>query len=137
VFGLLVSGLASTWRCIIITKKTGSILAVVVLAFVLLQACTMVREITVGPVDFASLQPGSHQGYWDGGIVKVRVAVRTGSGLVEAIEIEEHQCGRGKPAEAVVGWVLAKQSLAVDVVSGATYSSQVILRAIEQALTGQ
>jgi uncharacterized protein with FMN-binding domain len=46
----------------------------------------------------------------------------------------KHVNGQGKPAEVITEKVIETQSLQVDVVSGATYSSKVILKAIENAL---
>lgn len=93
--------------------------------------------IDIGFVDFASVEAGSYEGYWDGGMVKARVAVGADDGYVTGITILRHDCGTGAPAEAVVARVVERQSLQVDTVSGATYSSRVILRAIENALTGR
>ncbi len=53
--------------------------------------------------------------------------------IVEII-ILKHNHGRGSDAEVVPDRVVASQSLRVDTVSGATFSSIVILKAIENAL---
>lgn len=50
------------------------------------------------------------------------------------IKITRHKCGKGKPAESIVDDVIAKQTTKVDAVSGATGSSIVILKAIENAV---
>jgi uncharacterized protein with FMN-binding domain len=47
----------------------------------------------------------------------------------------EHRNGQGKPAEALTSRIVEQQSVELDVVSGATYSSMVILKAVELALT--
>ncbi len=93
--------------------------------------------IDIGFVDFSLVEAGSYEGYWDGDMVKARVAVSADDRHVTDIEILKHECGLGSPAEAIVGRVVERQSLQVDTVSGATYSSRVILRAIENALTGR
>ena len=54
---------------------------------------------------------------------------------IERIELVKHRNGKGAPAEAITGKVVEAQSLQVDAISGATYSSKVILQAIENALT--
>ncbi len=51
------------------------------------------------------------------------------------IDILKHDNGKGKAAEAITSDVIKNQSVQVDVVTGATYSSKVILKAIENALT--
>ena len=47
----------------------------------------------------------------------------------------EHRNERGKAAEVIVGNVVATQEINVDAVSGATNSSNVIKKAIENAIT--
>jgi uncharacterized protein with FMN-binding domain len=63
---------------------------------------------------------------------KVRVSVRGGE--ITEIELVRHMHGPGHGADAIVERVLAAQSLRVDAVSGASYSSKVVLKAIETAL---
>jgi uncharacterized protein with FMN-binding domain len=53
---------------------------------------------------------------------------------IEYIELVKHKNGRGGPAEIIPIKVVEAQSLDVDIVSGATSSSKVILKAIENAL---
>lgn len=52
----------------------------------------------------------------------------------DTIVIQEHKTGKGKKAEQIVDRVLEEQSLQVDAISGATGSSKIILKAIENAL---
>ncbi|PKL23355.1 MAG: FMN-binding protein [Spirochaetae bacterium HGW-Spirochaetae-3] len=67
--------------------------------------------------------------------VSVRVRATVSDGRIASIELLKHFNGQGKPAEAIVGDVIADQSLGVDVIAGATYSSLTILKAIENALS--
>ncbi len=53
---------------------------------------------------------------------------------ITEIELVKHKSGRGAPAEIIPSKVVEAQTLQVDAVSGATYSSKVILKAIENAL---
>jgi uncharacterized protein with FMN-binding domain len=53
---------------------------------------------------------------------------------IEEIVIQEHKTGLGRKAEQIVDRVIEKQSLRVDAISGATGSSKVILKAIENAV---
>jgi uncharacterized protein with FMN-binding domain len=46
----------------------------------------------------------------------------------------EHRNGQGEAAEVIPQMVVDAQSLQVDAISGATFSSKVILLAIEDAL---
>lgn len=54
--------------------------------------------------------------------------------LIIDIELVEHETGKGQSAEIIPKKVIEQQSLKVDHVSGATYSSKVILKAIQDAL---
>ena len=72
----------------------------------------------------------------DAVLVAAQVRVTVADGAIRRIEILHHENGRGKPAEAVLDRVIAAQSLRVDAVSGATSSSKVLLKAVENALRG-
>jgi uncharacterized protein with FMN-binding domain len=63
------------------------------------------------------------------------VVVTVKDHAISTIQLTEHNNGQGQPAERITDDVLAAQTLDVDVVAGATYSSKVILKAIETALT--
>jgi len=118
-----------------ITRYTRLLLAgVTLMAVNALASCTM-PEIRVTTPTFAELADGTYKGYYDGGLVKAEVEVTIASGAISAVTILKHDCGTGKPAEAIVDDVVAAQSLDVDAVSGSTHSSKVILKAIEVALT--
>ncbi|MBU0929065.1 MAG: FMN-binding protein [Spirochaetes bacterium] len=66
--------------------------------------------------------------------VSVRVKATVAGGRISSIELLKHFNGQGKPAEAILDEVIARQSLGVDVVAGATHSSLTILSAVEDAL---
>ena len=53
------------------------------------------------------------------------------------IVLIEHKNERGAAAEEITDKVIAAQSLQVDTISGATSSSKVVLKAIENALNSQ
>ncbi len=78
---------------------------------------------------------GSGTGF--GGQIKVAVTVRDGK--IVSVEIQSAP-GEGasylSQAKAVIDRIIAQQSLNVDTVSGATYSSRGILRAVRNALPG-
>ena len=54
--------------------------------------------------------------------------------VLTAVELVKHRHGRGAAAEVIPDAVLRQQTLGVDAISGATYSSKVILKAIDDAL---
>lgn len=86
-------------------------------------------------LDFSKVKTGHYEGEanW-GSLVKVIVEVDVQQPQVTSIKILKHDNGLGKRAEVIVKTVLAKQSLEVDAITGATISSKTILQAIENAL---
>ncbi len=71
----------------------------------------------------------SRQGY------RATVIVVVSGHEIKSTEIVRHNHGRGKLAEATIASLIENQSVEVNVISGATYSSKVILKAIENATT--
>lgn len=85
--------------------------------------------------DLGRISDGRYLGDYDASLVKAAVAVEVADGRMTWIEILSHDCSPvGRKAEALVPRVLAAQSLAVDVVAGATGSSRTLLKALEAAL---
>lgn len=84
--------------------------------------------------DLTQLADGTYVGNCDNGIVKAQVEVEVQDHAITDIEIIEHQNGLGGDAEAITNDVLRKQSIEVDTITGATMSSETILKAIENAL---
>ena len=66
--------------------------------------------------------------------IKVKVEVNIQNQRITKLTLLEHQTGEGQIAETILDHVLDAQSLDVDVITGATYSSILILKAIEDAL---
>lgn len=91
-------------------------------------------NMTIENVNLSSVEDGDYQGKYKVFPVSVEVKVSVANHKITDIIIEKHFNGQGKPAEAIVDQVIATQSLQVDAISGATYSSKVILKAIENAL---
>lgn len=85
-------------------------------------------------VDISKIKDGSYIGECNAKFVEAKVRVNVKNGKITGIDLLEHRNGRGKPAEVIPQRVVAAQSLKVDTVSGATNSSKVILKAIENAL---
>lgn len=92
--------------------------------------------ITIADVDLSEIADGTCNGSYSIFPVAAEVRVTVKDQSITAIELVKHNHGRGEGAEVIPARVLEAQSLDVDTVSGATYSSNVILKAIESALTG-
>jgi len=93
-----------------------------------------VPAMEVRSVDISSIKEGIYRGEYMSGPVKVIVDVVVKDHKIQGINIIEHQNGLGKKAETIVEDIVEAQSLKVEVVSGATFSSKVILKAVESAL---
>ena len=95
-----------------------------------------VEALRIQDVDLSKVPDGVYVGSQDAVLVAAEVRVTVADGTIRRIEILRHENGRGKPAEGVLDRVVAAQSLRVDAVSGATSSSKVLLKAVENALRG-
>lgn len=95
-----------------------------------------VGEIEIRKVSLAELPDGSYEGACDVGFIRARVEVTVRDGAIADIRILEHKNGRGQPAERVLGDIVSRQRIDVDGVSGATNSSTVLKKAVENALEG-
>lgn len=121
-------------------KVLGIILVVVVVAFTgmyfyLSRNLDELVEAPIENIDVSSLESGTYVGEYSVPPVSATVEVRISDGRIDQILLLDHGNGMGQPAEAIIDDVIEKQSLQIDSISGATYSSRVILKAIEDALS--
>ncbi|MDE6875254.1 MAG: FMN-binding protein [Lachnospiraceae bacterium] len=79
---------------------------------------------------------GVYVGEYDVDFIYAKVEVTVRGGVIADIDILEHKNGRGKSAEIIVEKIIEEQKINVDAVSGATNSSIVIKKAVENALNG-
>lgn len=93
-----------------------------------------VADITISEMDISRISDGSYTGSFEILWVAAEVKVTVKDHKITGIELLEHKNERGKAAEVIPDKVVEAQSLQVDMVSGATSSSKVILKAIENAL---
>jgi uncharacterized protein with FMN-binding domain len=91
-------------------------------------------EIEIKSVDLKKVSDGSYTGEYKAGPVLAIVSVNVKNNKISDVKIVKHECGLGKKAEKITNEIEKSQSLNVDVVSGATLSSKVILKAAETAL---
>ena len=96
-----------------------------------------VKETTFKNLNISSIPDGVYVGEYDVDFVYAKVKVTVQSGVITNIDILEHKNGRGSRAEVVVDRIIEEQKIEVDAVSGATNSSTVIKKAVENALTGE
>lgn len=95
-----------------------------------------IREVT-GAFE---LEDGIYEGRGTGFAGQIRVAVEVKNKTIQSIEILEVEADDAaffNRAKGVIDKIIASQSLEVDVISGATYSSNGIIGAVRNALTGE
>lgn len=93
------------------------------------------KDYDFSELDLSQVEDGTYTGSEDANIIKVTVEVTVKDHVITDVEILSHENGQGKPAEVIVDDIVAKNSVDVDAISGATYSSQVIKVAVYNALT--
>lgn len=92
------------------------------------------NNIQYADVDITQVTDGTYNGLTDAGLVKVQLDVTVKDHQIEAIQISNHQNGKGSPAEALIPVMIEQNTFKVDAVSGATFSSEAIKSAVSQAL---
>ena len=93
-----------------------------------------VKALDKAPVPISSVADGVYEGSAETTLVKARVRVTVAGGRIDNVEILEHQCGKGKPANVIVDDMARNNYVDVDAVAGATISSEVIKAAVRDAL---
>lgn len=91
-------------------------------------------NIPISEVDLSKIDDGVYKGSYKSFPIAAEVEVTVKDHAIKQIDLIKHENGQGAKAEIIPDRVVGAQSLKVDTVSGATYSSKVILKAIENAL---
>ena len=95
-----------------------------------------IGETTFDEIDIADVSDGNYIGEYDVNFIYAKVEVTVEDWEIVSINILEHRHERGKAAEKVIEKIIEEQKIDVDAVSGATNSSTVIKKAVENALKG-
>lgn len=93
-----------------------------------------ISAISFTEIDLADVPDGVYQGEYDAGQVSAKVQVMVKEHAIEEIDLLKHLNGKGQSAEKILDKMVEKQSVDVDAVSGATCSSKVLRKAVENAL---
>ena len=99
------------------------------------QSLSALALTEIEDIDLMTIDDGEYTGSYEAFPVSVEVKVTVENHTIISIELIKHDEGQGEAAEGIIDDVLAEQSLDVDIITGATYSSKVILLAIHDALT--
>jgi len=91
-------------------------------------------NVEIPDADLSKASDGEYTGSYTVFPVSAEVKVTIRDQAIQEIILLKHGNGQGQAAEVIPRRVTEAQSLRVDAVSGSTYSSQVILLAIADAL---
>lgn len=92
------------------------------------------EDLPLADIDLKQARDGVYNGSYAAFPVEAEVEVEIENHKIVSVTLLEHRHGQGANAEILTEVVVQAQSLDVDQVAGATYSSKVILKAIEDAL---
>jgi len=123
-------------------RKLLVVLACIALAVVIISSVfrkfqndlSKLSDTVIEDIDISIIPDGTYEGKYKAFPVSVNLKVTVESGKITAVDIIRHVNGKGEEAESITEEVILRQRIDVDVISGATYSSKVILMAINDAL---
>ena len=119
-------------------KKVFSFLAAILvtafLCFAVFALLLLPQALEIGTVDLNTVADGEYIGVCQNKILIAVVKVRVQNHEITDIEVLEHKASYMGQAERIAGEVCAGQTLEVDAISGATFTSDTVLKAIENAL---
>lgn len=95
----------------------------------------ILSELTFNNINLASIEDGTYTGDFEAGLVYASVSSTIKDGILTDIKLLEHKNGKGSAAESILSDMLTKQTTSVDAISGATISSKVIRKAVENSLS--
>ena len=101
------------------------------------QAKKKTKKANAGDIDLSKIKDGTYEGQANGyrGLVKVSVTVKDHKiTAIKVLSNSDDAAFFNRASAGVIKNILAKQSLKVDVVSGATYSSNGLINAVKNAL---
>jgi len=93
-----------------------------------------VSNIVISDIDVSHIPDGIYEGEYDVEYIYAKVEVTVKYEKITEIKLLEHRNERGGPAEKITADIIKEQKIDVDAVSGATNSSKVIKKAVENAL---
>lgn len=92
-------------------------------------------QTSIQSLNLNELADGTYHGEVKTIPIHVRVEVVVQNQQIIDIVIVQHRSGQGEPADVIIEDILFNQTLEVDLIAGATYSSQAIIVAIQRALS--
>jgi uncharacterized protein with FMN-binding domain len=92
-----------------------------------------VSKLTYEDIDILSIMDGAYIGECNVDFIYSKVKVIVKDGKITKIDLLEHKNEHGSTAEKITNDIIKEQRIDVDAVSGATNSSKVIKKAVENA----
>lgn len=111
-----------------------TIAVTICVCFAVVAALLRPQTLSIGKVDLNMVADGEYIGVCQNKILFAVVKVEVQDHRITDIEVVEHKASYMEKAERIAGAVSSAQSLEVDAISGATLTSDTILKAIENAL---
>ena len=118
-------------------KAVSYLLTIVVTICVCFAVAAVVlrpQTLNIGTVDLNTVADGEYIGVCQNKILFAVVKVEVQDHKITDIEVVEHKASYMEQAEQIAGAVSSAQSLDVDAITGATLTSDTVLKAIENAL---
>lgn len=113
----------------------GIVVVLGCIVFVLFQKQIQdVEDLKYSNIVMNDVDDGNYEGDVETMLIKVKVNVTVNDHRIQQIDILKHDNGFGAPAEDMIESMIQNNDYQVDIISGATYSSEVIKNAVNQAL---
>jgi len=111
-----------------------TIAATLCVGFILVAFLLRPQALDIGTVDLNTIADGEYIGVCQNKILFAVVKVEIQNHKIIGIEVVEHKASYMEQAKQIAGAVCSEQSIEVDAISGATLTSDTVLKAIENAL---
>jgi uncharacterized protein with FMN-binding domain len=92
------------------------------------------KYLKIENINFKKVRDGEYVGKYNLNINSARISILVKDGAIIKIDILKHYHGPGYGADKLTEELIKKQTLEVDAISGATKSSYVLKKAVEDAL---
>lgn len=111
-----------------------TIVVTICVCFAVVAVVLRPQTLSIGTVDLNAVADGEYIGVCQNKILFAVVKVEVQDHKITDIEVVEHKTSYMEQAEQIAGAVSSAQSLDVDAITGATLTSDTVLKAIENAL---
>lgn len=92
------------------------------------------RRLQITDLDLTNVADGVYTGAYGKQVLSAKLQVTVTAGQIADIQVLEPSNGLGKAGNQMISSVLSAQSLQVDIVTGASATSKLVLRTVEEAL---